>query len=272
MSYRAFESWRNQPEANPVLSVVIPAFNESQRILPTVAAMAVHISGLGLPWELIISDDGSTDATAGLLEELGWKNLRVLCSANTGKGGAVQRGALAARGQMVLFADADNSTPIEELSQLIAELNAGSSIAIGSRAVAGAQEQGKSRLRHAMSAVFRSLVWNGLGLKVRDTQCGFKLFNSDSLHLFNRQRIQGFSFDLELLYLARKFGHRVSEVSVRWIDAPGSKINPLRDTLRFLKDIGTILVGDHLYGCYDQPMRSLAGSGRNLLESHLGSR
>jgi dolichyl-phosphate beta-glucosyltransferase len=268
MSYRAFESWRTQTEANPVLSVVIPAYNESGRILPTVAAMAVYVSGLGVPWELIVSDDGSTDTTAALLEELGWKNLRVLRSPNTGKGGAVQRGALAAKGEMVLFADADNSTPIQELPQLISEIRKGSSIAIGSRAVAGAQEQHKSRLRHAMSAVFRSLVWNGLGLKVRDTQCGFKLFNKDSFHLFACQRLQGFSFDLELLYLARKFGLRVSEVSVRWIDAPGSKINPLRDAVRFVKDIGAILVGDHVYDYYRAP----STFSRRLLESRIGSR
>jgi dolichyl-phosphate beta-glucosyltransferase len=254
MSYRAFELWRDQPEMYPELSIIIPTYNEAKRILPTVAAIAVSVSGLGVPWELIVSDDGSKDGTATLLENLGWENLRVLRHSNTGKGGAVQRGALEARGHMVLFADADNSTPIQELPRLIAEVRAGHNIAIGSRGVAGAAEHGKHWARRLISNTFRWLVWNGLRLKLRDTQCGFKLFDRDSLHLFGRQQMQGFSFDLELLYLARKFGHRVSEVPVRWIDAPGSKVNGLRDAIKFARDIGSILVADHLFRRYRRPL------------------
>jgi dolichyl-phosphate beta-glucosyltransferase len=263
MSYQAFETWRDGLVTMPTLSVVIPTYNEAVRILPTVAAIGVSISALNVPWELIVSDDGSSDDTAALLEALPWKNLRVLRHANTGKGGAVQRGVLAAFGELVLFADADNSTPIQELPRLLEAIQNGHSIAIGSRAAAGAQEMHKSALRRIMSGVFRGLIWHGLGLQVRDTQCGFKLFKRDTLHLFRHQRMLGFSFDLEVLYLARKFGHPIAEIPVRWIDAPGSKVSGLRDSLRFVRDILRILTNDHL-------LRRYESAGVATLEPQIG--
>jgi glycosyltransferase involved in cell wall biosynthesis len=252
MSYQAFESWRDGLVATPTLSVVIPTYNEAIRILPTIAAISVSVSALNIPWELIVSDDGSSDGTAALLEALPWKNLRVLRHTNTGKGGAVQRGVLAAYGELVLFADADNSTPIQELPRLLKAIQNGSSIAIGSRAAVGAQEMHKSMIRRAVSGFFRGLIFHGLRLRVHDTQCGFKLFKRETVHLFRRQHMLGFSFDLELLYLARKFGHGVAEIPVRWIDAPGSKVNGLRDSLRFSRDMIRILVNDHLLHRYER--------------------
>jgi dolichyl-phosphate beta-glucosyltransferase len=247
MSYSAFERWSYQPDHTPELSVVIPTYNETERILPTLGAMAVTLCGFNAPWELIVSDDGSKDGTCELIETLGWANLRVLRHPNTGKGGAVQRGVLAARGNLILFADADNSTPIEELPRLVSELDFGSDIAIGSRAAAGAREENKSRLRRAASDGLRGLVRLVTGLKTQDTQCGFKLFKRDvAQDLFGRQRLQGFAFDLEILYLARKYGYSVAEVPVRWFDAPGSKIVAWRDGIRFLSDLGQILEHDLL--------------------------
>jgi dolichyl-phosphate beta-glucosyltransferase len=247
MSYNAFERWAIQPDQTPELSVVIPTYNEAERILPTLGAMAVTLCGFNAPWELIVSDDGSKDGTCELIETLGWANLRVLRHPNTGKGGAVRRGVLAARGELILFADADNSTPIEELPRLVTELDFGADIAIGSRAAAGAREENKSRLRRAASDGLRGLVRLVTGLKTQDTQCGFKLFKRDvAQDLFARQRLNGFAFDLEILYLARKCGYGVAEVPVRWFDAPGSKIVALRDGLRFLSDLGQILEHDLL--------------------------
>jgi glycosyltransferase involved in cell wall biosynthesis len=247
MSYNAFERWAIQPDQTPELSVVIPTYNEAERILPTLGAMAVTLCGFNAPWELIVSDDGSKDGTCELIETLGWANLRVLRHPNTGKGGAVRRGVLAARGELILFADADNSTPIEELPRLVTELDFGADIAIGSRAMAGAREENKSRLRRAASDGLRGLVRLVTGLKTQDTQCGFKLFKRDvAQDLFARQRLNGFAFDLEILYLARKCGYGVAEVPVRWFDAPGSKIVALRDGLRFLSDLGQILEHDLL--------------------------
>jgi len=237
MSYQDFLTWRDEPVEHVHLSVVIPTYNEAERILPTLGAMAVVVSGFGYAWELIVSDDGSKDGTADLVEGLGWKNLRVVRHANTGKGGAVKRGVLAARGARVLFADADNSTPIEELPRLMAKLDEGYAIAVGSRVGEGAQEENKSALRKALSWGLRVTARTLSGVTVRDTQCGFKLFGPGARTLFEQQQMLGFSFDLELLYLAHKDGMRVAEVPVRWFDAPGSKVNSVKDSVRFLKDI-----------------------------------
>ncbi|MFD1734048.1 dolichyl-phosphate beta-glucosyltransferase [Deinococcus malanensis] len=217
--------------------MVIPTYNEAERILPTLGAMAVIVSGLGYRWELIVSDDGSKDGTADLVEGLGWKNLRVVRHANTGKGGAVQRGVLASKGQRVLFADADNSTPIEELPRLMGKLDEGYDLAVGSRVGEGASEENKSALRKLVSWGLRFVARALSGVAVRDTQCGFKLFGPRASRLFQLQKMQGFSFDLELLYLAHKFGYQVAEIPVRWFDAPGSKVNSVQDSVKFLKDI-----------------------------------
>ena len=245
MSYDAFERWQRQASTRPILSIVIPTYNEAERILPTIAAMAVSVSSITPDWELIISDDGSKDATTALVRGLGWANLCVIHHANTGKGGAVKRGMIAAQGDLVLFADADNSTPIEELPRLIAEIRSGASIAIGSRAAQGSLEQNRGLLRQFVSDGLRGLTRHATGLRTRDTQCGFKLFRHRvAQELFGLQRIDGFAFDLEILYLARKFKHPVSEVGVKWFDAPGSKVDVMRDGLRFVRDLLVILSND----------------------------
>ena len=214
MSYPAFEQWRDQPAGPVSLSIVIPAYNESERILPTLAAFAVAVSALGEPWELIVSDDGSRDGTADLVAGLGWANLQVVRHANTGKGGAVRRGVQAARGSLILFADADNSTPIEELPRLLAAVRAGAHVAIGSRAAEGAQEAGKSAVRRLVSGGLRRVTRALTGVSAQDTQCGFKLFRGEvARSLFRRSVLDGFSFDLELLYLAAQDGLRVVDGS-----------------------------------------------------------
>jgi dolichyl-phosphate beta-glucosyltransferase len=251
MSYQVFEKWRDRHEARPALSIIIPTYNEAERILPTLGAMAVNVSALGYAWELIVSDDGSKDGTPDLVESLGWRNLRVLRHANTGKGGAVKRGMIAASGERILFCDADNSTPVEELVRLMLKLDEGFDVAIGSRAAAGATEQNKSLLRKLVSDTLRAIVRVGSGIGVRDTQCGFKLFTRKAaIKLFGLQIMSGFSFDLEILYLAHKFSFSVTEVPVEWFDAPGSKVNPVKDSLRFLRDLVQIRRNDRsgVYG------------------------
>jgi dolichyl-phosphate beta-glucosyltransferase len=199
-----------------------------------------------LPWELIVADDGSKDQTVALVEELDLANLRVLrAPANGGKGSAVRRGMLAARGQYILFDDADNSTPIEELGKLLHMLtDDGYDVAVGSRAAEGADEAHRSPLRRLMSGGLRWMVGHVFRIGVRDTQCGFKLFTRDAA-----QTINGFSFDLEILYLASKLGYRVAEVPVNWIDAPGSKVDTTKEVQRFLRDLIKIKVND-LRGVY----------------------
>ncbi|WP_333659860.1 glycosyltransferase [Meiothermus cerbereus] len=165
----------------------------------------------------------------------------------------LRRGVLAARGQRVLFADADNSTPIEELPRLLAKLDEGYDLAVGSRAAEGAKEENKSLVRHLASWGLRSLARWLSGVRLKDTQCGFKLFSRKAVQeLFPRQRMMGFSFDLELLYLANRLGLKVAEVPVRWFDAPSSKVDPVKDSLKFLKDILAIRRLDR-EGAYQSP-------------------
>ncbi|MEY4529628.1 MAG: hypothetical protein RLZZ156_349 [Deinococcota bacterium] len=247
MSYENFLAWRDQLRKRPVLSIIVPTYNEEIRILPTLASIAVVVSGIEANWELIVADDGSRDDTVRLVQELGWANLKVVAHANTGKGGAVRRGMLAARGQYLLFTDADNSTPIEELPKFLAAVQQKADIVIGSRAFAGANEENKSLIRTLGSRVIRTLAQFGLGLPIKDTQCGFKLFRRDAaLRLCALQRMEGFSFDLEWLYLARKHSFRVMELPVRWFDAPGSKVQGLRDGLRFIRDMAKIIHNDFM--------------------------
>lgn len=236
----AYRRWASQPnDAEPEISVVIPAYNEEWRILPTIGAIAVEISARGVAWELIVSDDGSTDRTRDLVRGLGLPNLRLLESPNTGKGGAVRRGMLAARGRYVLFADADQSTPIEQFGRLLDRITVhGADVVVGSRGADGADVAHKSVLRTILSAGLNAIVRIGFRVPLADTQCGFKLFTRDAAQtLFRMQRIDGFSFDLEVLFLARRRGMRLAEVAVEWIDAPGSTVDPGKVAVQFLRDL-----------------------------------
>ncbi len=259
MPYGDYETWKTTPiEGEPYLSIIIPAYNEEERIIPTIGAIASHVSELGFPWELIISDDGSKDSTVQLVEELGFANLRVLKPPrNTGKGGAVRRGMLAAHGKYLLFSDADNSTPIEEVQNVLRKLDTeGYDVAVGSRAALGAEEAHRSPFRRFLSWGLRWIVRNILRTGVRDTQCGFKMYTREAgKHLHTVQTIDGFAFDLEILYLASKFGYRVAEVPVTWIDAPGSKVDTRKEVQRFLKSLVQIKLND-LRGMYDKVNRA----------------
>ena len=246
-SLEAYRAWSHEPlSERPRYSVVIPAYNEEWRILPTIGAIAAHMCSLGQPWELIVVDDGSTDATVALLEDVGLANLHVLVQANNvGKGRAVRRGVMAAAGEFVLFADADQSTPIEHFEELIAEIEAGADVAVGSRGLKESGAENKSVGRHVMSAGLNGLVRTLFQLPISDTQCGFKMFTAEAAQLlFSRQLIDAFSFDLEILYLARKFDLVTVEVPVTWIDAPDSKVQPIRVALGFIRDFAVIACND----------------------------
>jgi dolichyl-phosphate beta-glucosyltransferase len=253
MGYQDYELWKTVPiETEPHLSIVIPAYNEEIRIIPTIGAIASHVSSLGFPWELIVADDGSKDRTIELIEELNFANLRLLkAPQNGGKGRAVQRGMLAARGQYVLFDDADNSTPVEEIEKLLHKLESeGYDVAVGSRAAEGSQEAKRTLLRRVLSGGLRWLVANIFRIGVRDTQCGFKMYRHEvARRLHAAQTIAGFSFDLEILYLAAKMGYKIAEVPVEWVDAPGSKVNASKEVRRFLRDLLKIKLND-LRGVY----------------------
>jgi len=265
MPYENYEKWKTIPiEGQPYLSIVIPAYNEEIRIIPTIGAIASHVSDMGFPWELIIADDGSRDDTVKMVEDLHFVNLHVLKTPqNGGKGNAVQRGMIAAKGKYVLFSDADNSTPIEEVDKFIDKLeNENFDVAVGSRAVDGAEEANKSIFRHILSDGLRAIVKYGLQIQVRDTQCGFKMYTQEAAKtLHQTQTIMGFSFDLEILYLAFKSGYKVTEIPVSWVDAPGSKVDTRKEVQRFVRDIIRIKLND-LKGIYNRRLKEYANSNR----------
>src|SRR5712692_3973504 len=227
----------------PSLSIVIPAYNEAGRIGVTLEKIAKYIRPKTWAVEVIVVDDGSTDQTPELLHQASARlpAMRVLRNnPNRGKGFSVRRGALEARGEFVLFTDADLSAPIEETDKLLAALqDSGADAAIGSRAVQreliGIRQPW---FREWGGRFFNRLVRLVTGLNLQDTQCGLKLFRrASTLRAFELQRVEGFGFDPELLFLIERGGGKVVEVPVRWNDNPATKVRLLRDASRMILDL-----------------------------------
>jgi dolichyl-phosphate beta-glucosyltransferase len=215
----------------PRWSVVIPAFNEAQRLPPFLEKVVAYFEGRDEPYEVIVADDGSTDGTPEIVEAGRLGAVRVLrLQPNAGKGAAVRAGMLAARGVYRLFADADGATPIEELKRLEPMLVAGADVVIGSRVLVDPGVSVTTRpQRVAAGRVFNWLVAR-VGLRgVADSQCGFKAFTAPAAgRLFGALSTRGFGFDVELLLRAKAAGCRVVEVPVNWADQAGSKVSVLR--------------------------------------------
>lgn len=218
----------------PRWSVVIPAYNEASRLPPYLEKVVAYLDERGEPYEVLVADDGSRDETPAVVEKMGRAHpeVRLLRSArNEGKGAAVRRGILAARGTFRLFADADGATPIGELARLEAALREGADVAIGSRALPDPTVSRTSRShRVAAGRVFNWLVGK-MGLRgIMDSQCGFKAFTAAAAErLFGELVTSGFSFDVELLLRAQAAGYRIAEVPVTWNDQPGSKVGVLKN-------------------------------------------
>jgi dolichyl-phosphate beta-glucosyltransferase len=239
------------------LSIVIPSYNEELRLPPTLERIAEYLPTLGLRSEVLIVDDGSRDRTAAVAESFRGKisGLRVLSNGtNRGKGYSVRHGMLEARGSIVLFTDADLSAPIEESDQLIAALKDGNDVAIGSRALNRSLiSTHESPFREFAGIVFNKIVRIILRLPFVDTQCGFKAFRRERCQIiFEQQRIEGFGFDPELLYLARHHGLRAIEIPVRWGHSPVTKVSMLRDSLKMFIDI-FVIRWNALSGRYARP-------------------
>jgi glycosyltransferase involved in cell wall biosynthesis len=218
-------------------SIVIPAYNEGARLGATLEKVLGYVREQGWNAEVIVVNDGSRDNTADLVRGFAAKDpmLRLVENpGNRGKGYAVRNGMLQARGEIVVFSDADLSSPIEEMPKLLAALAAGADIAIGSRWLnSELQTQRQSLLRQLFGRIFNLLLRVILGLQFKDTQCGFKAFTRRAAQaIFPLQRIERWGFDPEILFLARKFGFRVEEVAVFWGHSGDTRIHPLVDGAR----------------------------------------
>ena len=226
------------------LSIIIPAFNEELRLPASLDKIAKYIRENRPNTEVLVVDDGSTDRTAAVAES--WRDripaLRVLSNGiNRGKGFSVRHGSLEARGQLILFTDADLSSPIEEGEKLFAALQS-YDVAIGSRAVDRSLISVRESLfRELAGIIFNKIVRFTLRLPFVDTQCGFKAFRRERCRIiFEQQTIERFGFDPELLYLARHHGLSIKEVPVRWAHSPATKVNMWRDSVLMFVDVFVI--------------------------------
>jgi dolichyl-phosphate beta-glucosyltransferase len=228
-------------ETGSLLSVVIPAYNEEQRLPRTIEQIERYLDGKR-PYELILVDDGSIDGTRQVMQAAADRNRNVRTEAlpsNRGKGRALATGVLVARGDEVLVTDADLSTPIEELEKLEAALKSGAGVAIGSRSVRGSRvEIAQPVYRVAMGKVFNLIVQAVLLPGIWDTQCGFKLFRADVARpVFAALSTDGFGYDPEVLFLAKRLGVRIAEVPVIWRNSAPTKVMPIRSSFDMFKHV-----------------------------------
>lgn len=216
------------------LSIVIPAFNEELRLTPALNSIYRFMEKVEYSFEVIVVDDGSKDKTSELVKARPeyLKTLSLIRQRkNHGKGYAVKLGVQHALGSFIIFVDADGATPIEEIIKLHKALEVNADIAIGSRALKQSNVK-DSWHRKIMGITFNFIIRILLVKGIKDTQCGFKLFKGTvAKELFNQIKLIGFSFDVELLFLAQKYGYNIVEVPVCWQAIPGTKINPLTDSI-----------------------------------------
>ena len=229
--------------SSPYLSIVVPAYNEEKRLGATLAAILGHLSETRILGELIVVDDGSTDATAAIVEGISRDEPRlrmIRFPTNRGKGAAVREGALAASGRLLLVSDADLSTPIGELGRLLARMRStASDIVIGSRGLASSRIEVRQPFwREAMGRSFNRIIRILTALRMRDTQCGFKLLDREKTEpIFRKMVVEGFAFDVELLVLSQLAGLRIVEEPVTWRNSPDSRVSPLRSSWAMLLDV-----------------------------------
>ena len=254
-------------EESPTLarySIVIPAYNEGERIRNTIERILAFAASRQWSYELLIVNDGSTDDTAAIVQSYTEQHpdLHLIENpGNHGKGYSVRNGMLHSRGEIVLFSDADLSSPVEESLKLFAASEAGADVAIGSRWLrTDLQLQRQPLHRQLFGRLFNLALRLVLGLHFKDTQCGFKAFTRKAAYaIFPLQHIERWGFDPEILFLARRFGFQIQEVAVRWSHREGTRINPLRDGIRMVGEMLRVRWYS-LTGKYDPKEASVAAT------------
>ena len=231
----------------PFLSIIIPAYNEQSRIADSLYRIKDYLAEQPYRSEIIVVDDGSCDLTTEVVKFIDLYGEEVKAQSaghlmenikNVGKGFSIARGMIKASGDIILFSDADLSTPIEELEKFLPWFEQGYDVVIGSRKMADSEVEKKPWYRDVMSIIF-NLAVKALSVKgINDTQCGFKAYRREAAQqIALLQRIYGFGFDVEHLYIAHKRGFKIKEVAVKWYYMEGSKVDPLRDSMRMFTDL-----------------------------------
>jgi dolichyl-phosphate beta-glucosyltransferase len=229
----------------PACSIIIPAYNESSRILATLREVVECIRARGWRAEVLVVNDGSTDRTAEIVREFaaGAPELKLMENpGNRGKGYSVRSGMLAATGEIVMFTDSDLSAPIEEAERLFAAIEGGADIAIGSRWLeSGRQTHRQPLYRQFFGRCFNAVTRFVMGLPFADTQCGFKAFRREAAQtVFRLQTIERWGFDPEILFIALKRGYKVKEVAVSWAHDERTRMSYLKDGMKMLEEIAII--------------------------------
>jgi dolichyl-phosphate beta-glucosyltransferase len=233
---------------------VIPAYNEERRLPQTLPRIIEFVNEQPFAVEVLVVDDGSSDNTPGVVRQFADNHdfIKLMQPGRGGKGHAVKHGMLKALGEYVFFADADWAMPVTELPKFLPPRQNGFDLAIGSREGKGAVRYNEPSYRHLMGRVFNFLVKMLAVPDIEDTQCGFKCFHHGVVQdLFSNQTIDGFGFDVEVLYIARKRGYSVVEVPIHWYSQPDSKVHPIKDTIRMFQDIFTVRRNDRR-GLYEK--------------------
>lgn len=239
------------PDHAPFLSLIVPAYNEEQRLLASLRQIKEYLQCQPYSSEVIVVDDGSLDGTARVVESFmsEYSSLRLVRAAHGGKGHACKQGIFHSRGQWLFLCDADLSMPIAELSSFVGLFNQHAPILIASRELPASQRHGEPWYRHLMGRVFNMLVQMLAVKGIQDTQCGFKCFRADvARDIFRVQRINGWGFDVEVLFVARKRGYAIIEVPINWYYRSHSKVHPVRDTIHMFREVWQVRWNDwHRY-------------------------
>jgi glycosyltransferase involved in cell wall biosynthesis len=236
------------------LSIIIPAHNEEERLLPSLEKVQEFVHQQPYPIEVIVVENGSHDRTLEIAQsyQIQMPSLKVIEEKASGKGLAVRSGMLAATGEYRIFCDADFSMPVSEISKFIPKPGENYDVAIASRELPESKRVDEPEIRHLIGRVFNSLVRYALLPGLQDTQCGFKAFRGEiAEQLFNMQTLTGWSFDAEILFIAQKLGYTIIEVPITWYYKPGSRLHIIKDSFNMASDLFTIRRNAQK-GMYDQ--------------------